>query len=155
MEELDLVVQHLGIAPVRLDEIHHIGQSLVGAAAVVADAGDAQRSHLPHILVLDLGDGDIELTLHLRGDRPDNHPLALERVIFRDAQPDLQSADIHSEKPQRAPRPQSALTSVFQLSVAPVNHTMGRLSNIFKHALETWASPNSKLWTSVVEYISR
>jgi hypothetical protein len=97
IQELDFVVQNLGIAPVGLNEVHHVGQGLVAMAAVVTDAGYAQGSHLPHILVIDLGDGDIELILHPRGDRPDNHSLALKGMVFRDAQPDPQRAYVHFE----------------------------------------------------------
>ena len=66
-------------------------------AAIVADAGYAQGSHLPHVLVLDLGNRDVELILHPRGDRPEHHSLALQGMVFRDAQPDPQGTDVHFE----------------------------------------------------------
>jgi hypothetical protein len=66
-------------------------------AAVVADAGDAQGSHLPHILVFYLGNRDIELILHLRGDRPEHPSLALQGMVLRDTQPDPQRAYVHIE----------------------------------------------------------
>jgi len=88
IQELDLVVQDLGIAPVGLDKVHHMRQGLVDMAAVVADAGYAQCSHLPHVLVIDLSDGDVELILHPGGDRPEHHSLALKGMVFRDTQPD-------------------------------------------------------------------
>ena len=63
--------------------------------AVVADAGNAQGSHLPHVLVLDLSDRDVELILHPGGDRPEHHSLALQGMVFRDAQPDPQGTYVH------------------------------------------------------------
>jgi len=66
-------------------------------AAIVADAGNAQGSHLPHVLVLDLSDRDVELILHPGGDRPENHSLALKGMVLMDAQPDPQRAYVHSK----------------------------------------------------------
>jgi len=64
-------------------------------AAIVADAGNAQGSHLPHVLVFNLSDRDVELILHPGGDRPEHHSLALKGMVFRDAQPDPQRAYVH------------------------------------------------------------
>jgi len=64
-------------------------------AAVVADAGNAQGSHLPQVLVLDLSDRDVELILHPGGDRLDHHPLTLQGMVLMDAQPDPQGTDVH------------------------------------------------------------
>ena len=89
-------------------------------AAIVADAGYAQGGHLPHVLVLDLGNRDVELILHPGGDRPEHHSLALQGMVSRDTQPDPQGTDVHI-KNCKEPRKLTARI--------PVNHTTGRMSN--------------------------
>src|SRR4029077_10955201 len=46
--------------PLVLDVAQHLLADLVGVAAVAADAGDPQGGQLPGVLVVDLGDGDVE-----------------------------------------------------------------------------------------------
>ena len=111
-------------------------------AAIVADAGNAQGSHLPHVLVLDLGDRDVELILHPGGDRPENHSLALQGMVLVDAQPDPQGTDVHLIN-RKEPRKLTARI--------PVNHTTGRLSN----GGEPLATCNYTypLWSSLIKVL--
>jgi hypothetical protein len=108
-------------------------------AAIVADAGYAQGSHLPHVLVFDLSDRDVELILHPRGDRPENHSLALKGMVLRDAQSDPQGTDVHLVN-RKEPRKLTARI--------PVNHTTVRMSNkesIYQSPLFYWSGYNTPL----------
>src|SRR5262249_54743488 len=43
-----------------LDEVHGLGDDLVGVAGVAGHAGQGERRALPHVVMIDLGDRDLE-----------------------------------------------------------------------------------------------
>ena len=56
--------------------------NLVGVAGIVADAANAQCSYLPHLIVVHLGDGDVELVSNTRAERADDPTLALQALVL-------------------------------------------------------------------------
>src|SRR5437588_2082320 len=97
--------------PLVLDVAQHLLTDLVGVAAVTADAGDPQGGQLPGVLVVDLGDGDVEGAPHPLDHRADHLALLLQGVALGDVQRDHEGTDDHRghatrERPS-APGPRS------------------------------------------------
>ena len=87
MQDLDLVIQDLGIPSNGANEFHHLGENFIGMTSIVAHTYDTQRAQLPEIVVIDLGYGYIELVLHPSGDRLHHLALALKRSVFGQTKP--------------------------------------------------------------------
>ena len=65
---------------------------------VIADAHHTQRGHLPVVMIIDLGYGDVEFTLDSPADRLDYLPFTFEAAVFRQTQPDPQYPNVHLGK---------------------------------------------------------
>ena len=65
-------------------------------ALVIADTTDANSSHLPSIIILDLSYGNIELIPYATGNGLEDLPLALERHVLGDAEEDSTYAYVHA-----------------------------------------------------------
>src|SRR3972149_1114958 len=74
---LRAVVHHLRVRPLVADEGDDAGHHLVGVALTGGHAGDAERDHLPAVVVIHLGDGDVELIVKARDQQFDYLPLVL------------------------------------------------------------------------------
>ena len=68
LDYLHIVVQKLNVTSNALDVVHHAGEDLVDVPGVVAHAGDTQGQKLPEVVVVYLGDGDVEATTHTGAD---------------------------------------------------------------------------------------
>jgi hypothetical protein len=68
---------------------------LVHVAALVAHHRERDDAARPHVVVFDLGHGDVELGLHPVGDTTQHLPLALERARRGDVESDARDADEH------------------------------------------------------------
>ena len=60
-----------------------------------------EQGALPQVLIAALSDGNIESMRHPRLDSFDDSPLALERMIFRNHQVELENTDNHGENGNR------------------------------------------------------
>src|SRR3989337_2804965 len=96
---LRAIVHHLRVRPLVADEGDDAGHHLVGVALAGGHAGDAERDHLPAVVVVHLGDGDVELVVQPRDERLDHAPLVFERVVLGQAEPDAAEADGHAPPP--------------------------------------------------------
>jgi hypothetical protein len=94
-KEFDLVVEHFDVETPFVNEVDYVREDLVGVAAVIADAGDAQRSLMPGIVIVDLGDTDAELVLYPGDDRFEDLAFALEALVFCQAKLDSTKSDLH------------------------------------------------------------
>ena len=68
------------------------GKLLVRVPLVVRHGDDAERAALPEILILDLGDGDVEL-LDPIFDAPQHHPLVFQRSGAGNVELDREETD--------------------------------------------------------------
>ena len=66
---------------VAFDPFDHFGEQAMDVAGPIGDAGHPQGGRLPEILVVHLGDGDVELVVHAGDDGFDDPALALQRAI--------------------------------------------------------------------------
>jgi hypothetical protein len=91
----DSVIEYLDIEATADDEVDHPGKHLIGVPVIIADTADADGSHLPDIIVIDLGHGDIELITYPTGNGLQDLPFTLERHVLRYTETNFANAYIH------------------------------------------------------------
>ena len=69
--------------------------------AIVADAGDTQGQALPEVVVLYLGDGDVELGSNPGEDGLRYSPFPLQALVARQPQAGTANAYVHASPPPR------------------------------------------------------
>jgi len=77
----------------------------------VADTADSQGNHLPQVMAINLGYGDVKAVTHPAGNRLQYMPFTLKGAVFRQAETNLTYTDIHS------PLDHTSLSSQVQLSI--------------------------------------
>jgi hypothetical protein len=95
IDDFDIIIEDFGIEMAVNDEIDDLREHLVGVPFIVTDSADADGRQLPGIVIVHLGDGDIEPAADPTNDGLDHLPFPLEGHVFRDAQADPSDADIH------------------------------------------------------------
>jgi len=74
------VLHNFQLRVVLFHEIDYLGQNFVNMLVMVANTGNAQRSHLPQFLVFHLSHRYIELAAEPGDNRLDNPTLILKRL---------------------------------------------------------------------------
>ena len=64
-------------------------------STIIADVGDPDGDQLPRVIVFNLGAANAEPILHPRDNGLDHLPLALEGLVFGQAEPDLTQSNLH------------------------------------------------------------
>src|SRR6185503_12669082 len=77
------------------DEADDLPQAAVDVRFVRTDLADAEERALPEVVVLALGDRDVELVLHARLDGAQHAALALQRMVLGQEQRQTEHADHH------------------------------------------------------------
>jgi len=95
-DELNLVVEHLRLETALGNKVHHPGEDLVRVLFTVADTADSQGNHLPQVVAINLGYGDIKAVAHPAGNRLHYLPLTLEGAVFRQTEANPADTDVHS-----------------------------------------------------------
>src|SRR5579871_2461274 len=80
----------------RFDKVHHLAQRAVDKGAVAAHLADAQLGALPQIVIVGLGNRDVELVAHAILNRAQHLALALERMIVGQEQGQAKNSNDHS-----------------------------------------------------------
>src|SRR5438105_2911338 len=91
--ELHRPVDHVALE-VLLHEVHHLVDHLVGVPRVVRDARDGEGRALPGVVMVHLGDRDVEAPPHLVLQALEDVALALERADLREVE--LEDAEPHA-----------------------------------------------------------
>jgi hypothetical protein len=94
---LDSVVQYLHVKATFDDEVHHLGEHLVGMPPVVADVAESNGSPLPGVVVVNLGYGNVETVADTAGNGLDYLPFPLERHVFGETKADPAYTNIHGQ----------------------------------------------------------
>ena len=81
------------------DKIDDLGQHLVRKSAVVADDHYGDLGILPHVVVADFGDGDVELLANTGLKTLQGHPFRLQGIGFWKEQVKTEHADFHQDSP--------------------------------------------------------
>jgi hypothetical protein len=120
MKYLYLVVFEAALLEVVLDEVDYFGEDFDGVAGVGADAGYADGSALPVIVVAYLGGGDVELVDDAGEDGLEVLSLILEGVVLRQVKRYAGCADDHGEVLRRVVR-ETSLTRAWGVSQILLN----------------------------------
>ena len=64
-------------------------------AFIVTDAGDSEGGYLPEIIIVYLGNRDVEPVCQPRGNGFQDPSLVFEGTILRYPEPDMTNADVH------------------------------------------------------------
>ena len=78
------MVEYLYLKPALVDKTDHFTEHFIGLAAAVADIADTKGGNLPQIVVINLGDGNVEFVAHPGGNRFQYPSLTLEGEILRE-----------------------------------------------------------------------
>jgi hypothetical protein len=78
MQQFDFIVYDLRIPSGTVYEINHIGKDLIGMSIIIAYATYPQRSCLPQVLIVYLGNRDVKTAINLRGNGFNDLSLALQ-----------------------------------------------------------------------------
>jgi hypothetical protein len=92
---LDFVIEYLDIEATSDNEVDYPGKDLIGMPVIIADTTYADSCYLPGIIVIDLGNSDIEFITYAADNGFQDLPLTLERHVFRYAETYLAYTDIH------------------------------------------------------------
>jgi hypothetical protein len=95
VDNFDFIIEYFYIKVAALNETNRSGKDPIGMPLVIADTANPDGSQLPGIIIVNLGNGHIELIAHPARDRLKNLPFTLERHIFRQAETDLTDTNIH------------------------------------------------------------
>ena len=95
LEDLELVVHHGDIGPVAFDPLKGLLQAALGVLVAVGDQGANDHRALPHVVIIHLGDGEIELLAQAGDQWLEASALLFQRRTRRDVQGDGQDADGH------------------------------------------------------------
>jgi hypothetical protein len=93
--DFDFIVENFRLEAGTFDKGDNPGEHLVGMTLIITDAADTQGSALPGIVIVNLGDGNLELMTNPTRDGFKDLPLALEGHVFRQAQADPGNTYIH------------------------------------------------------------
>ncbi len=78
------------------DKIGDPGYYFVGVALIVAYAANTESSYLPGIVIINLGNRDVEFISNAAGDGLEHTALIFQRAVLRDSQPDCTNTDVHN-----------------------------------------------------------
>ena len=95
-DNLKFIIKYFYFKSAGFDEIYHPGKDLVGMTLVIADIANADGSHLPGIIIINLSHGNIELITNTAGNRLEDLPFALEGHVLGDAERNLTYAYVHA-----------------------------------------------------------
>jgi len=98
MQDLQLIVQNLGIPASPLNEVHHLREELIGVTPTVADTAHPQGGYLPNLIIIYLRHGNVKPAPQPGGNRLHPPSLFLERKVLGEIQSYPKGSNGHIRK---------------------------------------------------------
>ncbi len=68
-QNLNFIIDYLYLKPTANNKVHHLWQDFIGEPTIIANTANTDGSQLPQVVVINLGDGNIESTSDAGGNR--------------------------------------------------------------------------------------